>query len=231
MQAAGAEVIVSGEEARHAVRVKRVGEGEQVQLLDGAGGIADATVLGSQRGSRGDWLLRLRIAAARTVERQSPRLEVWTALPKGPRAAELVDGLSQAGADHWRPLRSERSVGRPSENLMERLSRVAAEASKQCGRAWLLEIGPESSFADALSTPTVIVADASGPPFKPTGAPALRVLVGPEGGWTPQELRAAAASGAVIARFGPHTMRVETAAVAAAAVVLAAEARPAPPPA
>jgi 16S rRNA (uracil1498-N3)-methyltransferase len=60
----------------------------------------------------------------------------------------------------------------------------------------------------------------------PTHAPTIRLLIGPEGGWTPDELRAARDAGARIASFGPHTMRIETAAPVAAAVILHAESGP-----
>ncbi len=225
-QAQAGAVTVSGEEARHAVRVKRVGEGDAVELLDGAGTVAQARVEGSARVRHGEWELRLRVGAVRRVEPVRPRVEVWSALPKGPRVAELIEGLSQVGAAAWRGLDCARSVSVAGEQRMDRLRRVAAESSKQCGRAWLLEIGEPARFEGAVRSggAQVVIADVSGGPYERSGAESIRLLVGPEGGWAPEEL-GAAREGAVAARFGPHVMRVETAAVVAAAMVLDVESR------
>jgi 16S rRNA (uracil1498-N3)-methyltransferase len=109
---------------------------------------------------------------------------------------------------------------------LDRLSRLAVESAKQCGRAWFLRIEQERTLRDALARTEgtrVIVADASGvgaDEIERTETAVVRVVVGPEGGWTAEELASARDAGAVVTRFGPHSMRVETAAVAAAAVVL-----------
>lgn len=104
---------------------------------------------------------------------------------------------------------------------MGRLERHAVEAMKQCGRAWVLEIGDAVSFEEALrgDDVDVVVADASGDRYEASGGREIRVLVGPEGGWTTEELASARASGARVCSFGRHVMRIEVAAVVAAAVV------------
>ncbi len=229
------EVSIRGEEARHAVRVKRVGEGAEVEILDGQGSVAIGRVLGARRERSGEWELRVGVGEIRCVEPVSPRVEVWSGVPKGPRVAELIEGVSQAGAAAWRGLRSERSVAEAGDQKLERLRRIASESSKQCGRAWLLEIGSPGTFEEALRAPPasssgarLVVADAGGGPYERTGAETIRLLVGPEGGWSERELAAAREAGALLARFGPHAMRIETAAVVATAVVLDVEGRVAP---
>jgi 16S rRNA (uracil1498-N3)-methyltransferase len=142
----------------------------------------------------------------------------------------MVEGLSEVGAAAWIPLRTERSVVEPRMTKLDRLSRLAVESAKQCGRAWFLRIEQERTLRDALARAAgtrVIVADASGvgagvgaDETERTETAVVRVVVGPEGGWTAEELASARDAGAVVTRFGPHSMRVETAAVAAAAVVL-----------
>ena len=70
----------------------------------------------------------------------------------------------------------------------------------------------------------VVVCDASGEPWRVAtmiNAQVVRLLVGPEGGWTEQEIAAARTAGAVVAKFGTHVMRIETAAVVACGVVMA----------
>jgi 16S rRNA (uracil1498-N3)-methyltransferase len=216
---------LTGDEARHAVRVKRLAPGDHLELLDGAGLRAHAVVERTSTpgsGATGVWL-DIRIASTGVADPVSPCLEVCSAVPKGPRAAELVEQLSQVGAASWRPLVAERSVVDPGDAKLDRLRRVALESAKQCGRPWVMAIDDEITLTAALDGPgPVIVADASGGPLRAATAPApLRLLIGPEGGWTPRELDAiAAAPTATLARFGPHVMRIETAAVAAAAVII-----------
>lgn len=220
---APSEITISGDEARHAVRVKRLETGDPVELLDGRGTIASCSLAGSEKRGQ-EWGIRLRVLAVRQAPQTRPRVDVVSAAPKGPRLAEMIDQLSQVGAALWAPLDSARSVVEPGAAKLDRLGRVAAEAAKQCGRAWRLEIGPRIDFATAIAGPDAIVADASGKPYQATGSDTIRLIVGPEGGWDQNELAAARAAGRRVARFGPHTMRIETAVIAAVAVILGTEA-------
>jgi len=165
------------------------------------------------------------VEALQRIPPVEPRLEVWASSPKGPRLESMIDGLSQAGAAAWAPLSTQRTVVEPGAGKLDRMHRLAAEASKQAGRAWDLEILPGGDLAAALAGPAVVVAHASGGPYRPGGAAMIRLLIGPEGGWTVDELARARAGGASVASFGPHIMRIETAAVVAAAIVLDRETR------
>ncbi len=213
-------IRIQGEEARHAVRVRRLREGEAVQVLNGRGTAADASVLAMD--PKGRWVDIQGDQGVR-IEPARPRLEVCCPPPKGDRLGQLIDTLSQVGAASWRPLRCDRGSKTPPPNKIERLARVAGEAAKQCGRAWVLRIEPETDFDAALLPEQggrVIVGDSSGSDAGATGGAPVRLLIGPEGGWTPGELERARAAGATIARFGVHTMRIETAALGAAAILL-----------
>ncbi len=225
----GSPVEIGGEEARHALRVKRVRAGERVELMDGRGtvasGVVDSAVEG---GKKKDGMLIVRVESVRKVEKTLPRVEVWTAVAKGGRADEMVDQLAQTGAAQWRALETARSVAGAREGKVERLERIAAEASKQCGRAWTMEIaGEAATMAEGVKIAAggrVVVCDASGEAWTTEmgrGATAIRLLIGPEGGWTEQEIAAARAAGAIVAKFGTHVMRIETAAVVACGVVMA----------
>ncbi|MBX3358187.1 MAG: 16S rRNA (uracil(1498)-N(3))-methyltransferase [Phycisphaeraceae bacterium] len=226
--AEGALVIVTGEEARHAARVKRVDEGEAVELMDGRGMVASGVVEQADAGRGGrkserEPAVAVRVGRVRRESAVSPRVEVWTAAPKGGRVDEMVELLSQVGAAAWVPVRMARSVVKPGETKLARLERIALEAMKQCGRAWVMEVGAERGLEEALrgrEGVEVVVADASGDAYEGVAAREVRLVVGPEGGFTESELLAAREAGARIARFGPHVMRIETAAAAGAAVVL-----------
>ncbi len=71
--------------------------------------------------------------------------------------------------------------------------------------------------------------DSSGTDAGETGGAPVRLLIGPEGGWTPAELGRARDAGATIARFGAHTMRIETAALGTAAILLSNATTPGDP--
>ena len=211
-------IVVEGDEARHALRVKRVAEGDRVRVINGYGKAIIGEVIEASR------VLRLAVVESEDVPPVRPRVEVRTATPKGPRLDRMIDQLSQTGAASWGPVSCARSVTEARTTKLERIERIASEASKQCVRAWRLEIDELETFDAALETDaSLIVADASGASYEPTGADAIRLLIGPEGGLTDTELAAARAAGAVVCRFGPHTMRIETAAVVAAAIIIERE--------
>lgn len=219
-----------GEEAQHAVRVKRVEAGESVEVLDGRGNVGEGEVI--ETGKRGrEFVMSIRLSRVRQAEAIRPRVVVLSATPKGSRVDELIDQLSQAGAAEWSPLETERAVVDPRETKLHRLERVAREASKQCGRAWAMTIGPKHPLARALQADgrtLVVVADAAGEPFS-RGVLAdraeVRLLVGPEGGFTGAEIEQARKAGAAVVSFGPHAMRIETAAVVGTGTIMATAGR------
>jgi len=220
--AAGATFTIVGDEAWHAVAVKRVQPGDRVELLDGRGGVAAALVTATDKRKR-DASVQVRIERVSHADPVSPRVEVWSAVPKADRAGQMIDQLAQTGAALWRPLVADRSVTEV-DHKVERLQRIATEASKQCGRAWHMELGAPATVAEAAklaSASAVVVADAAGalPAHVPRAA-RLIVLIGPEGGFTAAETDMLQAGGAVSLRLGPHVLRTETAAVAAVVALL-----------
>ncbi len=224
---------IEGDEARHAVRVKRLEVGDGVLVLNGRGLEMSATVAGvrKERGrGDGDWVMDLRVDAARVVPRTRPSLRVFSGVPKGDRLEQMVDGLSQVGTAAWCPLMSGRSIVDRGEGKIDRLRRVCEESLKQCGRAWLMEVAERVVYCDAILAAgggggEVVIADASGGEYHPGGADSVALFVGPEGGFTPEEVEQARAAGARVCSFGVHTMRVEVAAVVGAAAVMGASIR------
>ncbi|MGP1308647.1 MAG: RsmE family RNA methyltransferase [Phycisphaerales bacterium] len=210
------ELVITGEEADHARKARRASPGDRVTILTGAGILAECEILDAKRD------LRLRVREVREIEPERPMIEVFAATPKGPRADDMVDALSQAGAHSWTPLETKWSVVEPRKNKMERMGRIAAESAKQCLRAWTMRIGELTQFRDALAVEpgcALVIADQSGSAYTPSGAERVRLLIGPEGGWTDGELAAARDAGALVACFGPHVMRIEVAAPIACAIV------------
>jgi len=220
----GAAVWIEGDEAHHAARVKRLAHGDTLELRDGRGGIASASVGAlTKRGS--EWAMQVHVERVDRIARERPRLTVAASAPKGDRLTEMIDGLVQVGTHAWSPLIAERTVVEPREGKLSRLSRVVIEAMKQCGAPWAMEIGPASTLDAFLHTTGVVVlADSAGPAYRATGAESVTLLIGPEGGWTPGELARAQGAGVRTASFGRHVMRTEVAAVVCAGIVLSAEA-------
>lgn len=224
-------VALGGDEAHHAVRVRRLRPGEAVEVLDGHGGRARATVAGTE--GRKHPVLHLTLEAPTAEATPTPRVIVLAATPKHDRAMQMVDQLSQLGAAAWTPLvaaRAQDRAGRetgPDRLKPDRLHRQAVESMKQCGRAWLLEINEPLALDDALAAASganalLLLADAGAAGERVPIAPdrPVWVLVGPEGGFTDAERAAALAAGARALRLGPYTLRTETAAAAAAALLM-----------
>lgn len=218
----GAAVVLEGDDAHHLARVKRVEPGAEVLLLDGRGRVATSRVAATRKTGRDGWFVDVTLGPVELVQPVRPRLDVWACAPKGDRLGAMIDGLSQVGAASWAPLVTARTVVEPGAHKLDRVHRIAVESSKQCGRAWMLEIEEGGDVEAALATDAMVVmADGSGEAYQPAGE-RVRLLVGPEGGWNDGELARARAAGARVCRFGPHVMRVEVAAAAAAARILAA---------
>ncbi len=209
---------VEGDEARHATRVKRLGVGEQVRVLDGAGAMLVCAIIDAGRA------MELEVRERHRLPRLAPLVRVRTATPKGPRLEKMIDQLSQVGAASWTPLATDLGVVDPGEHKIERTQRIAVESAKQCARAWMLDIEPRTTFHTAIrASADIVIASAEAPAYVPMGRPEVHLLIGPEGGFTPREIDLARAAGARFASFGPHIMRIETAAVVAAGIVLNTE--------
>jgi 16S rRNA (uracil1498-N3)-methyltransferase len=228
----GSIVEITGPEAFHAARAKRMGVGDELELFNGRGRrvvgiVREVRKLPGSQG-RSEWALRVDVERATEEPPIHPRVTVLASTPKGPRLEEMVDQLSQVGAARWAPLTTTRTVVSPGTGKILKAERVAIESAKQCGRAWTMEIGAPVPLADALAGEhtgcapkgRLVLADASGGPFEASDAEDITLLVGPEGGFSADEIQAAREAGAVVCRFGPHVLRVETAAVVAAAVIL-----------
>jgi len=225
--APGSLLRVVGDQAKHALRVKRLEAGDAIELLDGRGHLAAARLESSGKASRDDWWLDARIDHVLSVPRVLPEIRVWSAVPKGQRLSDMIESLSQAGARSWGALESARSISDAGEHKIDRIRKIAEESSKQCGRAWVLDIeSPRTleSFSGAGEhEDTPIFADASGTPLRSVPIKLeqpLDVLIGPEGGWSEDELARAKSRRWRIARAGPHVMRIETAAAITASIIL-----------
>ncbi len=217
----GGIAALDGPEAHHLIHVMRASVGQEVVLFDGSGWEFSARVekLGRSR-------VELVVVERRQVDRElAVDVTLGVALPKGDRARWLVEKLVELGARRIVPLVTSRSVARPTEKTLRRLRRTVVEASKQSGRNRLLEIAEPLDWAafvggvDAESCRLLAhpLGESSVWPSMETAlARGVVAAVGPEGGFAPDEVELAEASGWRTVDLGRRILRVET----AAAVIL-----------
>jgi len=223
-------VWLEGPEAHHALKVMRVGVGDQVALFDGSG--VECVGMVERADRRG---AKIAIARRERPDRDpSLAVTVACAIVKARAMERLVEACSELGARQIIPVETRRCVPKVSDKEAHRLARwerIAVEASKQCGRATVTRIAPprplSALLAKAARWDVKLV-------FSPhEGGMALRealkahpvprsvvYLIGPEGGLERGEVRAAEAAGFETVRLGKSTLRSETAAAAALAAIL-----------
>jgi len=218
------EVTLDDGEAHHAVRVLRLRRDEQVQLFDGAGRVAHGRVrFVNKREAR----VVVSIEHLQCEMRPTPHVTIATAIPKGAHAEQMVRQLTQLGVDRLIPLHTARSVVTPRGGKLERLRRGVIESCKQCGGNFLMRIEAPEHLETLLNHgendfKCIAAPGANGVSVSKADfgmARRVLILIGPEGGWTREELEATGTAGFRAWRLGPHVLRVETAAAAAAAIV------------
>jgi 16S rRNA (uracil1498-N3)-methyltransferase len=207
----------------HHLRVRRAKDGESVEILDGAGLTGTGRLVQTGR----QWLVEIR-----TAERLERPPETILAVAAGDRErfSWMVEKSVELGVTGVIPLETARSAGvatRLKEAHLRKLRRSALEAIKQCGAAWAPTVEEPVSLAEFVrrtGSGARWLADRQGtpPPISLDHGP-LTVIIGPEGGLTEGEREALVGAGYRPVALGSHTLRYETAALAAAAA--AAQAR------
>ena len=224
------DAAIQGEAARQIARVLRLQPGDTVCLFDGSGDEYEVRLTSLARDE----------ARAEVVERRPGRAEpaarvtLYLALLNKPDKFEwALQKCTEVGAAAFVPVLAARSVsGPPNPSRYERWSRIIQEAAEQSGRTVLPALEPSLTFAEAIarasSGPAVIPALGTFPPIArvldlaPGGPTNLSIFVGPEGGFTPEEVAAAQSGGVEPVTLGPRTLRAETAAVVALSLALQA---------
>jgi len=213
-------VSMEGAEAHHLAVVSRLRPGDLVCLFNGDGHEYPAQVVSCARKS-----VDLDVLEAASPQRELPfRLEIAAPLPKGDRGQFLVEKLTELGVAAYIPLWTERSVVHPGEMRLEKLHRFVIEASKQCGRNVLMQVTPVTDWTDYSLKENL-------PPARYLAHPGtshtklqemkfdqdMSLAVGPEGGFTDEEIGIAQERNWKIINLGPRTLRIETAVIALSA--------------
>ena len=222
------EVTIGGDEAHYLRRVVRIRPGETVTASDGAGTLAELVVLDAGAGIRAE--VRSRRAVARATA-----LEVWCGAPEGDRADWLVEKLAELGAATLRFVDTERGRWERAEQRAARWDRLTVAALRQSRSAHRLAILPPAPLAEALAgawpVGPSLVADAAGGPYLPGAAgemKAVRIAIGPSGGFSDGERKLLVSKGFIATRLSSSRLRTETAAIVLAALVLALPGTPRP---
>ncbi|HPI74621.1 MAG TPA: RsmE family RNA methyltransferase [bacterium] len=215
-----------GPEFQHAVRVCRKRVGEWLVAVDGYGHRYQGaiTVIESDR-----LQVSLQQLDSGFAEPQLS-LTLAVALLKGSHFEQVVEQGTEVGVSCFQPLLTERTLVESSSHRWERWQEKARSAMKQCGRSVCPVIHQPMEFAEFLQTlpgRLCLIADAAAEnscDLTLNGAPVV-VMIGPEGGFTDAEVAASLAQGAVPFFLGKRRLRSETAALVAAARILAAAGR------
>ena len=203
--------------------VLRLSPGATLEVFDGQGGVYPARVAPA-----GDELL-----LGDRRERAPPiaSIQLAFALARGERNDLVVQKATELGVARLSPFEAARSVVRlsPDRGLARtrRWERIAGEASRQCGRADVPAVDAPGSLETVLAAAPpearrILLWEGGGEPFAEVverSAPWHQLVVGPEGGFAPEEVEAALRAGARLATLGPRVLRFETAAIAAVALL------------
>ncbi len=218
------QVDLAGSEAHHLLHVMRCRLGDNVILFDGHGAEFDATVT-----QMGRSMVRLMVIRKRLIDRELVvAFHLGVALPKGDRQRWLIEKAVELGVTRLTPLVTTRGVAQPTKTALERLQRAGIEAAKQCGRNRLMEIAEPTDLAafcrQTAPDQTRWLAHVEGQPLGKQAFPhklpaSISAAVGPEGGFTDQEVQTACGFGWQAVTLGPRILRVETAAITLAAHV------------
>ncbi|CAN5137680.1 16S rRNA (uracil(1498)-N(3))-methyltransferase [soil metagenome] len=217
------QVTLGFEETRHLRDVLRLRSGDSISVFDGAGleylcRVAEI----SKKTSVG--------AIVKSISPPSPesplRLTLAAAILKGDKFDLVIQKAVELGISRLVPLQTIRCEARitDSSNRLERWRRIRLEATKQSGRATLMEIleakTVDEIFSLSPSDHMIMFSERNGGPISAiTSGDTMTAIVGPEGGWDDSELDAAASAKIPIVTLGGRILRAETAAIAVSAIL------------
>ena len=224
-QVRAGDLTLSDREAHHARDVLRLTTGETVEVFDDAGAVARGTIISCD--ARGV-VVRVEEPASDDGASTAIHLTIAAAVPKGDRADWMIEKLSELGVQRFIPLATARSVVLPEgKNKRERWTRIATETAKQSRRRGVMRIEEltklDAALRDAGDARWVLSTTGEAKSVIDLVArhapPSVTAFIGPEGGWTDDELTQFTAGGAIVVQLTPTILRVETAAISLAAIV------------
>lgn len=218
----GGLVSLDDAETHHAINVMRIRSGETVCLFDGLGREASAMVETVGRRE-----VTCQAAPAQCVDRENEiSLIVGVAMPKGDRSKELVERLTELGVNVLVPLHCKRTQWPVPDNAITKWERVVIDACKQSGRNHLMKIDSPQSAAQWLQQtdapecskfiahPDIDLASVATAPSRARATyRSARIAIGPEGGFSDEEVELADQQGWQRMSLGNRIYRIETATI------------------
>ncbi len=216
------KVSISGEEARH-MHVFRLKQGDQVELFDDLGTIGLGTIENIEKEA-----IEVKLDEITKVRKTGIIKTIAIAVPKGKRFDLLIQKATELGADKIIPLITKRTVVKPRETKIERLKKIAIEAAKQSKQNKIPEI-TEPVTVDKLMVMTAdyelkLIASPNADrtikeAMQSTKPQKIICLIGPEGGFTNEEIALAEKNEFVPVQLGKEILRTETAGIAVLAMI------------
>jgi len=216
---AGERVTLDARESRHARSARRLAEGQTITVFDGCGCIAPA-IIGDTSGRA----IEIELGESHLEPPLTPEIHLAVALPKGDRQSVMLNMLTQLGMASLTPLLCERSIVKPGRGFTDRGARICLEACKQSHNPRLPVLREPTELSNVLEAHSaigsaLIVAHPRGGPVNErleqcANVNTITVLIGPEGGFTDDEVAEMQESNAVAVDLGRRILRTETAAVA-----------------
>jgi len=209
-------------EAHHLVHVLRHAAGDLVELFNGQGLVASCRISTVRKRD-----VELEVLSASRDPLPTVSFTLATAVPKGDRFEWLVEKATELGVSRLIPITTSRSVVDPRDSKLDKLRQAVVTACKQSGRNHLMSIMPVMNWEDLIRTEIPqhrsLLAHPGGVPLSTLSLAQDRpilALVGPEGGFSDDEVAVATASGSIAVQMGKNILRIETAAIALAAKIL-----------
>ena len=204
--------------------------GDQIVIFDGQGTEHDAKIESLTKKQ-----LTARLLDSRQLDRSLGRcITMIVALPKGDRQKFLIEKLVELGVTKLIPLATQRSVAEVKPKVIERIEKQIIEASKQCGRNFLMEVSPQTSISQLCEADSENPCKITDETMKLLSHPydsqpltafslapdrPVAIAIGPEGGFTESEVASLLDAGWNATKLGPTILRIETAAIAAASIL------------
>ena len=214
-------VKIKGSDFHHIVRVLRLDVGDKITLFeDGVEHLSEISEIGSKE-------LIARILSTQKAQTDSPlNITLCQALAKGDKLDLVVEKTTELGISEFMPIKTERTQIKETKRL-KRWAKIASEASKQSGRTAIPSISDPIEFSEALAlkqsdTLGILFYEHCINPLKKedlTGSESIMLFIGPEGGFTDEEVTRAESSGYLIRGLGPRTLRTETAGIMAVGII------------
>lgn len=191
---------------RQMVSVLRLSKGDTVRFFDGLGTVVEGAIAHI---SKDAILVHIDNRHAQT---HSSHLTLAIAILKNDRMRFVLEKATELGVKEIIPMITERVVKRPPQ-APPRWNVIVKEAAEQSGRAWLPAIAPVQTLGDILARPErkLLMSTNAVQTLENVDRNEAIVIIGPEGGFTDQELATAEAHGAMLLSLGPYQFRADTA--------------------